>query len=637
MDFFQAQQNARTSTFRLLVLFGLAIICLIIITDIFFFIAFGLLNAEVTGDPALTSTQFNPFILLVVSGVVMLIIVLASTYKSISLSAGGGRAIAESMGARLILPATTNFEEKRLMNVVEEMAIASGMPVPQVYILDQEHVINAFAAGLTTGDAIIGVTKGTVESLSRDELQGVIAHEYSHILNGDMSLNIQLIGLLHGILVIGIIGYFIIRSTGRSRSKDSSGFFIFGCGLIAIGFGGTFFGNLIKSSISRQREYLADASAVQFTRNPGGIGGALKKIGGSADLSRLKNEKAPEMSHMYFSQGVSSFLGSLTATPPPLEDRIRRIEPRWDGDFIEIKTSKIEEQAEPVRARAEKVGQVVTSAIVLQSVLNSISNMGNPGKEEIDAAREIIAQIPEGIHSAVHDPWGARAIIYCLLINRDETVRKNQLELIQANGDRGIYKLCVKYLPIVDEIPRRCRLAVIDMSLSSLREMSQSQYSRFKTNLSELIAADKILSLFEWCLQKVLLTHLGQAFLEAKTTRAKYSSYDEIKDELRLVFSVLAYTGHKKEDEAKLAFHAAVELIKLADLDILPKSEISLSKFDNCIEQLALLKPLLKLDLLKACLSSAMTDEVMTTREFELIRAIADTFNCPIPPVSTDD
>jgi Zn-dependent protease with chaperone function len=644
VNFFQAQQNAKTSTFRLLIMFGLAIICLVVITDIAFFIAFGLATSELSSSTGSPAPEFNSTILIAVTAAVVFTIVVGSTYKTMVLSSGGGRAIAESMGARLILPATTDLEEKRLMNIIEEMAIASGMPVPQVYILDNEHVINAFAAGLTTGDAVIGVTRGTIESLSRDELQGVIAHEYSHILNGHMAMNIQLIGLLHGILVMGIIGYYIIRSTGRSRSKDSGGFFVFGIALVIIGYGGTFFGNLIKSSISRQREYLADASAVQFTRNPEGIAGALKKIGSNSTKSRLINEKAPEMSHAYFSQGVSNYMGGLTATHPPLEDRIRRIDPRWDGKFLKVKTTSGEKVgsagasvAASAESRREKVGKVVTSAIVLQSVMNSIEHMGNPGEKEIEAARSIIAEIPAEIHNAVHDPYGARAVIYCLVINQEESIRKIQLEHIQNHGDYGIYDLCLKYLPDVDSIPRHCRLPVIDMSMPSLRELSLSQYKKFKGNLGELVAADKNLDLFEWCLQKILHKHLDEAFFAAKIPAATYASFNKVSEECRMVFSVLAYAGHKKKEDATKAFSSAIKFVSLDNLEILERANISLTKFDTGLDQLLMLKPLRKQDLLKACLACAMTDNKMTTREMELVRAISDTLGCPIPPMASDE
>lgn len=636
MNFFQAQQNVKTSTFRLLVMFIMAIVCLVLITDALVYFSYELLISDLSNEEKLTLPKPNLFTFFMISGVVIIVIGIGSAYKSISLSSGGGRLIAESMGARLVRPTTDNAKEKRLMNIVEEMAIASGVPVPLVYILDEEPVINAFAAGLTTSDAVIGVTKGTVDSLSRDELQGVIAHEYSHILNGDMALNIQLISMLHGILVLGIIGYYILRSTRHSRNRDSAGFAIFGLGLIVIGYGGTFFGNLIKASICRQREYLADASAVQFTRNPEGIAGALKKIGGMQNGSRLKNNNAHEISHAYFSQGVGNYLGSITATHPPLADRIRRLDPHWDGNFTQSKSTSIKNNVsskEKANKRKERITESMTSAVILQSVLQTMENMGNPGEEEIETAREILKQIPENIHNASHDPYGARAIIYCLVINKDEAVRKKQLELIKANGDRGIHELCIKYLADIDDIPRRCRLPLIDMSLSALRELSQNQYQKFKINLGSLVAADESLELFEWCIEKIIYHHLDKALLTVSPSKVKYKRFDSVQENSRHVFSVLAYAGHKKQADADLAFNAAIKEIGLNNITIIEKSNISLTKFDLSLEQLDLLKPLLKEQLLKACLVSAMTDNKITSRELELVRAIADTLNCPIPPM----
>lgn len=640
MNFFQAQQNVKTSTFRLLIMFIMAIVCLVIITDIFVYISYELAMSEVADNKNITVPKPDLTIFLMISGIVIIVIGIGSAYKSITLSSGGGRVIAESMGARLIRPTTESLKEKRLMNVVEEMAIASGVPVPVVYILDNENVINAFAAGLTTSDAVIGVTKGTVESLTRDELQGVIAHEYSHILNGDMSLNIQLVSMLHGILVLGMIGHYIVRSTRHSRSKDSGGIVIFGLGLIVIGYGGTFFGNLIKSSISRQREYLADASAVQFTRNPEGIAGALKKIGGMKNKSRLRNKNAHEMSHAYFSQGVSNLLGSIGATHPPLSDRIRRIDPDWDGKYLNIDSSVIKKSVIPERKadkRKEKIAESVTSAIILQSVLQTMEHMGNPAEKDIDAARAIIKEIPEEIHDAIHDTYGARAIIYCLVINKEEDIRKKQLDHIQANGDRGIYDLCVKYLPLINKVPRRCRLPLINMGLPALRELSQNQYKKFKSNLGELVVADSSLDLFEWCLQRIIFEHLDKALLNAKRPSEKYKAFDEVKEECRNIFSVLAYAGHKKQEDADFAFNAAIKEINLPDVNIIEKPNISLATLDNCLDHLLLLKPLLKESLLKACLLSALSDNEMTSRELELIRAIADTLDCPIPPIDILD
>ena len=262
-----------------------------------------------------------------------------SLYKIAQLR-GGGRVVAEQLGGRLLHPDTTDPHERVLLNVVEEIALASGTPTPPVYLLEEEEGINAFAAGFTPDDAVIGVTRGTLHQLQRAELQGVIAHEFSHILNGDMQLNIRLMGVLHGILLIGILGYFVFRSAmfssmGRRSDRGNAGIALLalGGGLIVIGSLGTFFGKWIKASVSRQREFLADASAVQFTRDPDGIAGALKRIGGFVSGSAVASPNAPEASHLFFGQALSGGLQSIFATHPPLAERIRRLDPSFDGEF----------------------------------------------------------------------------------------------------------------------------------------------------------------------------------------------------------------------------------------------------------------------------------------------------------------
>ena len=311
MDFFQSQDTARRNTTRLIVFFALAVICLIVITNLLVMVLFGFLQ---TGEEGVTleviAAQFDWEVFFIIGALVTLVILGGSVYKTLALS-GGGTTVAESLGGRLISHNTTDLHERKVLNVVEEMAIASGTPVPPVYLMDDEQGINAFAAGYTPSDAVIGVTRGTIAYLSREELQGVIAHEFSHILHGDMRLNIRLIGVLHGILLIGLIGYYILRSVRGGSSKNAGPILGLGLGLLVIGYAGTFFGNLIKASVSRQREFLADASAVQFTRNKQGIAGALKKIGGHSYGSVLDTPEAPSMSHAYFSTGVSSFLQSM--------------------------------------------------------------------------------------------------------------------------------------------------------------------------------------------------------------------------------------------------------------------------------------------------------------------------------------
>ncbi|MCX7701923.1 MAG: M48 family metallopeptidase, partial [Gemmataceae bacterium] len=352
-NFFEHQQLARQRTKYLVFLYGIAVAGTVLLTYFVVWAIFYLptLDPErlktasglsVSGIPL--SELFEPQLFLLVTGTTVLLIGGMTALKLSELSSGG-KAVAEMLGGRLVTTPTSDFHEKRLLNVVEEMAIASGIPVPPVYVLDGEGGINAFAAGYAPDQAVIGVSRGALEYLNRDELQGVIAHEFSHILNGDMRLNIRLIAIIFGIMGLAAFGSILLRT--RSRNDKGAGqIILLGLGLYLLGIVGAFVGNIIKAMVSRQREFLADASAVQFTRNPDGIGGALKKIGGLKDGAAIRNEHAPEAAHMFFADALSR-LTDLFATHPPLPERIRRIDPKWDGTFPKV--------TRPIRVDAAEV------------------------------------------------------------------------------------------------------------------------------------------------------------------------------------------------------------------------------------------------------------------------------------------
>ncbi|MCE0732582.1 M48 family metallopeptidase, partial [Halomonas sp. G15] len=337
MDFFTAQDRARRLSARLVLLLLLAVVLLVVLTCVLVALAVVVMNPERMGAGDPLAAALEPRLFALVAGGVVAIVVLGGLVRHLQLRVGG-YAVAEALGGRPLALDTRDEDERRLLHVVEEMAIASGMPVPAVYLLD-DAAINAFAAGHDSHDAVIGVTRGAIEHFDRDQLQGVIAHEFSHILHGDMRLNLRLVALLHGILVIGLAGRFLLRGLagGRRRGSRRGGHVaIMGLGvaLMAVGYAGTLCGNLIKAAVSRQREFLADASAVQYTRNPEGIGGALQTLAAYRLGSHLLAANAAEFSHLYFGSGVRS-LSRFTATHPPLEARIRRVLPRWDGRLPE--------------------------------------------------------------------------------------------------------------------------------------------------------------------------------------------------------------------------------------------------------------------------------------------------------------
>ena len=633
MDFFAAQDLARRHTLRLVILLALAVLSLVVITNLLVMVLFGFLNTtHGRVDLNAVAAQFDWGTFFGIGALVSLVILAGSAYKTLALAAGGAT-VAESLGGRLLAHDTRDLHERKALNVVEEMAIASGMPVPPVYLLEHEEGINAFAAGFTPSDAVIGLTRGTITYLNREELQGVVGHEFSHILNGDMRLNLRLVGVLHGILLIGLIGYFLLRTMGGSRSNSKNGGAILGLGLglMVIGYAGTFFGNLIKASVSRQREFLADASSVQFTRSKDSIAGALKKIGGYAYGSELHTPRAPTMSHAYFSRGVSASLQSVFATHPPLEVRIKRIDPGWNGVFTPV-TQEVNETQAPTAAKQTPAAtrqQAVAGAVIASQLINSV---GQTTPAHLEHAARLVNGMPPALYAVAHEPYGARALIYCLVISPQPAVQATQLRQLERNGDTGILALVNTHLAAVKTLAVQVRLPLIDITLPALHRLSAQQYERFKQNLQFLIEADKRIDLFEWVLQKILLHHLEPVFTRAAQRQAVYSDLASVQSHIEVLVSMLVYTCAQDQQEIDQALDNARQLLDLPTLRLFTRDHITIKTLDSAVDNLALLKPLLKPRLLKACLAAITRDQHYSPTEMELMRAVADTLDCPLPP-----
>ncbi len=645
MDFFSAQDQARKKTFWLVILFALAVVALIVVTNLFLMLALHLTGTGTTsmqlaegGAGFLQTLSWERFAL--VGAGVTGVILLSSMFRTWSLGKGG-KSVAEMLGGTLVSSDSQDPKERRLLNIVEEIAIASGVPVPLVYVMEEESGINAFAAGLTTGDAVVAVTRGTMDQLNRAELQGVIAHEFSHILNGDMRLNMRLIGVLFGILIIGLIGRFLMRITmhsGGGRSRNSGGVVLAlmatGAGLSVLGWVGTIFGNMIKASVSRQREYLADASAVQFTRNPDGIANALKKIGASSAGSIMQHPDAAEFSHAYFGDGIQHFMGSVFATHPPLEKRILKIQPSWDGEFIPLKQSETaDKSADPQESAAAKDrARMVTYATVLAGGMESINQAGRISDHNISFAADLVQQLPEAVRNAVREPHDARAIIYALLIDQDEGQAVHQLKLIADKVEKSIiFDQTLSLLHAVHKLESRFRLPLIDMAMPALRQLSSEQYQRFKKNLNTLIHADNHVSMFEWALHKIVVCNLDLDFERRYTFSGKYSHIKQLSKECSVLLSYLARVT--PEADQQQAIQAAMEQLDGIQLELLPDDQVSLDKLDRAAHKLAKLKPLLKPQLLKACAACIAADEKVTANEMELLRALSALLDCPLPPL----
>jgi Zn-dependent protease with chaperone function len=646
MDFFGHQERAKTATGRLVVLFILAVICIVALVNLAVVIILGLSRQEAGG-------LWQPAIYAIVTVITLLVIGLGSLYKIMQLR-GGGAYVAEHLGGQRVYPDSARHDERVVLNVVEEMAIASGMPVPPVYVLRNESAINAFAAGNTPRDAVIGVTRGCIEQLSRDELQGVIAHEFSHILNGDMRLNIRLIGVLNGILVIGIIGYVLLRSSlyggmyagmgSRRSSRDGKNngvavMIALGAALAIIGFAGTFFGNLIKAAVSRQREYLADASAVQFTRNPSGIADALKRIGGFMKGSGINNPNAPEASHMFFSKGITSGFASMFATHPPLKDRITRIEPGWNGQFIAARpqaegagapNSRAEQMRERKQRREKLQQALAASAMAAPTVVNSI---GQVSQQHLDAAQALVDALPEALANLAREPYGSRAVIYAMLLDRDEGLRTRQFTALQQAETDDVVALTKRIAGELAYLDARLRLPLIDLALPALRSFSLPQYARFRGNVQNLIAADNQLNLFEWCLQRIVLHALDRHFQPPRKRRASHSALGRLGEPLSALLSTLAYVGHGDDGDAQRALDEAAGHISGVHIALRPKSQCGLDVMNDALDILQHCAPRPMRQIVHACAACIQADRTITPNEAEVFRAIGNVLGCPVPPM----
>lgn len=640
MNFFEQQERARRNSGRLVMLMILAVIALIAITS-FALIAILLYNfGGVISEP--DTWPVAPLDL--VGGVSLLIagVVLAgSLYKLFALRSGG-KAVAQRLGGRLINLEPQGFQERRLLNVVEEMALASGTPVPPVYMLDED-AINAFAAGLTPQDAVIGITRGALQTLSREELQGVIAHEFSHVFHGDMRLNTRLVAVLHGILLLGLIGGFVLRGTARSgarvrTSKRNSGggaVVVLGIGLtlLVVGYAGTFFGNLIKAAVSRQREFLADASAVQFTRNPGGIAGALKKIGGHSFGSQLRVANAAEFSHMYFGQGVSLALEGMMATHPALGERIRRIEPRWDGQFPPVVPVEAGAPADASTGDGNWTLEpaalaMAASAFTGNAAEQAIAAIGAPQAGHLAEARSALQRLPETLREAAHKCVDAQVLMFGLLLDQHTELRQRQLDLLRPQLDLALEAALERHLPALLALPADLRLPLLDLSIPALKQLPSAEVLLLRRSLAQLILADRHVSLMEWSLLRIIERNLAGP----RRIDAAHHLRDS-GDEAVVLLSALAHAGHADNEDARQAFNEGCALLPFGARTLLDPAAADLKSLDRAVKRLSRIWPLEKPKLLKAMARCIGHDGQITASEAELMRAVADSLDCPMPPL----
>ena len=659
MDFFEHQAQAQRQTRFLIFMFILALIAILITVDLVVLTL--VVNLDGPSNqlvmPGLQLIRAHQGLIVLTSLGTLGLIGMASLYRIAMLSGGGGK-VARSLGGTLVSSDTRDPLGRRLHNVVEEMAIASGVPMPEVYVLEEEQGLNAFAAGFTPGDAAIAVTRGSLEAFNRNELQGVIAHEFSHVLNGDMRLNMRLMGLLFGILVISLIGRTILRSLRHtrlrsSRSDSKSGGAVaaivaLGAALAVIGYVGLFFARLIKAGVSRQREYLADASAVQFTRQTEGIAGALKKIGYGA-TSLIEDSDGEEVSHMLFANGLGSFF-ALYATHPPIEERIRALEPDFDptaylrdqagqASALERVTEVERSQAEPDARKAQtQWDRLMASMLILtpDAVSNSI---GNPQDHHIQHAAELRRLIPEQVYQATQSRNGALLLTLSLLLDQDDSIRERQLTHLSASFDTEALSLITQLRTEVQGLGPQFRLPLMDMAFPALKQRPREQISAMLRLVDELILADDQVDSFEYLLSRTLLSHLQDAQHPQRTTTRRGAKLVSSLEELHTLFSVVARLGHKQGDAA------ARDAYQIGMLALLPNSidwpeynppQMWVQKMDKALDKLDGLPAVAKEELVKALTMTISHDARVTVSEAELLRAVCAILHCPLPPFVLD-
>ncbi len=603
------------------------------------------------------------------TGLTLLVIGGGTFYRWLSLR-GGGRAVAQLAGGRELSPSSVEPAERRLLNIVEEMSLASGVPMPAVFVLDEEPALNAFAAGYTPSDAAVAVTRGALEKLTRDELQGVIAHEFSHILNGDMRLNVRLLAVLFGILMIAMVGRGILRTafSGRRSSRNDKGggavaaIAVVGVLVLAIGYIGYFFGRLIQSAVSRQREHLADAAAVQFTRNPAGIGGALKKIGAYTLGANIVTEQATQIRHFFFAQAFSGGF-SILATHPALEDRIRAIDPQWDGKFPAVPTVPLLDDFSRPRPLGPRLRQETERGIA-QAVLSQwqtghgaaggpsafapppplphsvataafLDSVGTTSAAHLERARALLAALPPPHAPAARPPPEVLHAIFALVLAPDPTVRTRQLETIRVRHGVPFAEAFGALAAHATGLSHELRLPLLNLALPALRALPAAEVLGAIETTKLLIAADAEVTLFEFMLEKALERHVAAPARGDRPGVVNFYSFGALAAEIGLLLSALARVGSESPEETSRAFAcAAARVPTLQDrLTLQPADACSLESISAALDKLVQASPAIRKVLLLAGTEAVAADGTIEPDEADLLRAVADALDCPIPPL----
>lgn len=640
MNFYQRQAESRRLSRRLLVLFALAVIVVVTAVDLAVFTVMASMHPDALGFalPTVAWMKAHPGAVVMTTLLVLGVIGLASLYRTSTLSAGGG-AVAQVLGGVRVSQDTTDPLERRLLNVVEEMSIAAGVPMPEVWLLEQEDGINAFAAGHTPANAAIAVTRGALTTLNRAELQGVIAHEFSHILNGDMRLNIRLMGWLFGLLVIALIARILLRlggHGGRSRRGGGGGagvVILAALVVLVVGYVGLFFGRMLQAAVSRSRESLADASAVQFTRDPTGLRGALVKIAAHAQGSRLGNPEVEEVAHMLFAPGMRR----LFATHPPLLERLKAIDPRFDPQEIDAMRARLlaAQRAEAAATEAAPPDAAQRLQSLMQAPIGASVGLaqlaGHPDTAHMRLARDIRESLPVALSFAARHADSARALLFALALEGERAARARQLQHIgQGLGDE-VSAAARELVAAVDALHPAQRMPALLTLFPALRQLTREERMRCLACLEGMLRLDGRMSLNGYVLRKLAQVHLRDDL--ERPSRLRELALDAVHGELQVLFSVLAAHGHADPAQARRAYEAGMHHLLPRERPGYAVPENWPALLDAALDRLDRLMPPAKEQLVEALVKTVAHDERLAIAEAELLRAVCAPLHCPLPPL----
>ena len=643
-DFWEHQDRARSKSFALLILFLLSVAATVVAINVA--VAVVVLwdlrsaeNWEWLWDPKTFAITTSATVFIILGGAFL-------KFRELRI---GGAAIADMIGGEPLSMKNQSADEHRLRNVVEEMAIAAGLPVPQIYIVKFEFCINAFVAGYTPNDAVIGVTEGAISKLTRSELQAIIGHEFSHLVNGDMRLNMRITGLVHGLMAVSVVGQALVLSSFRLRGLAPAGGKLFGplwllLGLIfwVVGYLGNLCGRAIQAALCRQREYLADAAAVQFTRYPESLTGVLKKAGWYNTW--LRHPYAGVANHFLFGDCRGDDWLRLFPTHPRITSRIHRLEPDFHGDFQRsLDELKFPEPNAPdlddnVRQASPRSAIAMPGLAEIHAVAvpipETLGMLGTLSAAQLVKAHNTRAAVPKGLDEAVHEPLSALALIYAILIDADEDLRQKQLRILDDYEAKIVAAESRRLLSLSKEHDSEQRLTLAELAQPALRQLSRGQYRNFRTCLEKIVSADEQLSLFEFAFEKLVMHRLDPAFGFGLVTGAGTPPAEDLAEHATLLLSALAHVGRDEPDEVHAAFLAGLaKATERQDLKLRSMEDCGLRSIDTALDCTAAAPPKQKKLFIEACAVTISHDGEIHSSEATLFRVICGALDVPCPPL----